>query len=161
VQGLLPKVFAWARSAHPTQPLTSGLNFGDWSSVAVMPPIPRIQFEQSDIITFHDYSWPEHFEKRIKELQAAHRPIICTEYMARSIGSTFDTILPVAHRYRVGVINWGLVAGKSQTYLPWNSWQRPYVLEQPPIWFHDVFHPDGTPYREREAELIRQFANNQ
>jgi len=50
------------------------------------------------------------------------------------------------------------VAGKSQTYLPWDSWQRPYVLEQPPVWFHDVFHPDGTPYREREAELIRDFA---
>jgi hypothetical protein len=51
------------------------------------------------------------------------------------------------------------VAGKSQTWLPWDSWQRPYVLEQPPIWFHDVFHPDGTPYRQREAELIRSLTS--
>ena len=159
VQELLPKVFTWARSARPTQPLTSGLWSGDWSSVASMGPVARIQFEQSDIITFHDYGWPEHFEQSIKELQAAHRPIICTEFMARGNGSTFDTILPVAHRYRVGAVNWGLVAGKSQTYLPWDSWTRPYVLEKPPVWFHDVFHPDGTPYREREAEIIRDFAN--
>jgi hypothetical protein len=158
VQALLPKVFAWARSAHPTQPLTSGLYSGNWSSLAAMPAVAQIQFQQSDIITFHDYGWPEHFEQSIKELEVSHRPIVCTEYMARGNGSTFDTILPVAHKYRVGAINWGLVAGKSQTYLPWDSWQHPYVLEQPTIWFHDVFHPDGTPYREREAELIREFA---
>jgi hypothetical protein len=161
IQQLLPQVFAWARSAHPAQPLTSSLYDGDWSSVAAMPPVARIQFEQSDVITFHDYGWPEHFEQSIKQLQAAHRPIICTEYMARGNGSTFDTILPVAHSYHVGAINWGLVAGKSQTYLPWDSWQRPYVLEKPPVWFHDVFHPDGTPYREREAEIIRTLTGRQ
>jgi len=105
VQQLLPKVFAWARSVHPTQPLTSGLYSGDWSSVASMGPVARIQFEQSDIITFHDYGWPEHFEQSIKQLQSARRPIICTEYMARGNGSTFDTILPVAHQYHVGAIN--------------------------------------------------------
>jgi Cellulase (glycosyl hydrolase family 5) len=158
VQLLLPEVFAWARSVHPTQPLTSGLFYGDWSSVVAMPPMARIQFEQSDIITFHDYGWPEHFEQSVKDLQQSHRPVICTEYMARGTGSTFDTVLPIAHRYRVGAINWGLVAGKSQTYLPWDSWRHPYVSDQPPVWFHDVFHPDGTPYREREAELIRKLS---
>ncbi len=157
VQRLLPRVFAWARSVHPTQPLTSGLWDGDWSSVDAMLPVARIQYEESDIITFHDYGWPEHFEQSIKELRQSHRPVLCTEYMARSIGSTFDTILPIAHEYRVAAINWGLVAGKSQTYLPWDSWSRPYVLEQPPVWFHDVFHPDGTPYREREAEIFRKL----
>ena len=95
----------------------------------------------------------------MNELQQFHRPLICTEYMARGNGSTFDTILPIAHQYRVAAINWGLVAGKSQTYLPWDSWQRPYVNEQPPIWFHDVFHPDGKPYREREVEIIRDLTS--
>jgi hypothetical protein len=159
VQRLLPQVFAWARSVHPSQPLTSGLYDGDWASVAVMPPVARIQFEESDIITFHDYGWPEHFEERVKELQQSHRPILCTEYMARSVGSTFDTVLPIAHQYHVGAINWGLVAGKSQTYLPWDSWQRPYVLEKPPVWFHDIFYPDGKPYRAYESELIRQLTS--
>lgn len=157
VRALLPQVYAWARSVQPTQPLTSGVFDGDWSSLDAMSPVARIQIEQSDIITFHNYSWPEDFEHRIKELQQFHRPIICTEYMARGAGSTFDTILPLARQYHVGAINWGLVAGKSQTYLPWDSWQRPYVLMQPTVWFHDIFHPDGTPYREREAQIFREL----
>jgi hypothetical protein len=159
ILGLLPLVFEWARSAHPTQPLTSGLWHGDWTSLTTMPPLARVQIEQSDVITFHNYGWPEEFEKVIKQLQQFHRPIICTEYMARGAGSLFDTVLPVAQKYRVGAINWGLVAGKSQTYLPWDSWQHPYVDHQPTIWFHDVFHTDGKPYREREVEIIRNLTS--
>ncbi len=159
ILGLLPQAFAWARTAHPTQPLTSGVYDGDWSSLATMPPMARVQIEQSDVISFHNYGWPEDFEQRVKQLQQFHRPLLCTEYMARGAGSTFDTVLPIAHKYHVAAINWGLVAGKSQTYLPWDSWQRPYVMEQPTIWFHDVFHPDGTPYREREAEIIRNLTS--
>jgi hypothetical protein len=159
VLNLLPQVFAWARSAHPTQPLTSGVWRGDWSSLGAMTPMTRVQIENSDVISFHDYGWPEQFEKHIHQLEQFHRPLICTEYMARGAGSTFDTILPIARDHHVGAINWGLVAGKSQTYLPWDSWRRPYVTDQPPIWFHDVFHPDGTPYREREAEIIRDLTS--
>lgn len=156
---LLPQVFVWARSAHPSQPLTSGVWHGDWSSLAAMPPVARIQIQQSDVISFHDYGWPETFEGHVKTLERFHRPLICTEYMARNIGSTFDTILPIAKREHVGAINWGLVAGKSQTWIPWDSWQRPYVSDQPMTWQHDVFHPDGTPYREREVEIIRNMTN--
>ena len=160
IAGLLPEVYAWARSAHPTQPLTSGVWQGDWSSRETMTPVGKIQIEQSDVITFHNYGWPEDFEAHVKMLLPYHRPIICTEYMARNIGSTFDTILPLARKYNVGAINWGLVAGKSQTWIPWDSWQRPYVLEQPAIWQHDVFHPDGKPYREREVEMIRSLTRD-
>jgi len=156
---LLPQVFAWARSARPIQPLTSGVWRGDWTSVDKMPPMARVQIEQSDVISFHNYGWPEQFEKRIQELQQFHRPIICTEYMARGAGSLFDTVLPVAKKYHVGAINWGLVAGKSQTYLPWDSWQRRYLERPPTIWFHDVFFPDGKPYRDREAEIIRNLTS--
>ncbi|HEV2485995.1 MAG TPA: cellulase family glycosylhydrolase [Terracidiphilus sp.] len=159
ILALLPQVFAWARTAHPTQPLTSGLWHGNWTSLETMPLLARVQIGQSDVITFHNYGWPEEFEKVIKELQQFHRPIICTEYMARGAGSLFDTVLPVAQKYRVGAINWGLVAGKSQTYLPWDSWQHPYVDHPPTIWFHDVFHTDGTPYRQREIEIIRSLTS--
>jgi hypothetical protein len=159
ILGLLPQVFGWARNVHPTQPLTSGLWHGEWTSVDTMPPLAKIQVEESDIISFHNYGWPEEFEQKIRQLQQFHRPLICTEYMARGVGSLFDTVLPVAHKYRVGAINWGLVAGKSQTYLPWDSWQHPYVDREPTIWFHDVFHPDGTPYRQREVEIIRSLTS--
>jgi hypothetical protein len=159
VEKLLPQVFDWARAAHPAQPLTSGVWNGDWSSLDRMTPIARIQIEQSDIISFHNYGWPEEFEKRVAELQQSHRPIICTEYMARGAGSLFDTTLPIAKKYNVGAVNWGLVAGKTQTYLPWDSWERPYVTISPPVWFHDIFYPDGKLYRPSEGELIRQLTS--
>lgn len=157
VDELLPKAFEWARAMHPNQPLTSGLWTGDWSDPAKESETTKIQLAESDVISFHNYDWPEKFEKRVKELEQYHRPLICTEYMARSNGSTFDTVLPIAKKYHVAAINWGFVAGKTQTYFPWDSWQRPYVLIQPTVWFHDVFHEDGTPYREREVDLIREL----
>jgi hypothetical protein len=157
VAALLPQVFSWARSANPIQPLTSGVWQGDWSPLEKLSVIARIQIEQSDVISFHNYDWPEEFEKRVVSLQGYHRPILCTEYMARSVGSTFDTVLPIAKKYHVAAINWGLVAGKTQTYLPWESWQHPYVENDPPIWFHEVFWSDGKPYREQEAKIIREL----
>jgi len=156
---LLPQVFAWAREAKPSQPLTSGIFQGNFVPNGKEKPTPvtEIQAAQSDVISFHNYSWPEDFEKEVVGLQQYHRPLICTEYMARSAGSTFDTVLPIAKKYRVAAINWGFVLGKTQTNLPWDSWERPYVKSQPTIWFHDIFRADGTPYREREVELIREL----
>jgi hypothetical protein len=154
---LLPQVFAWARTAHPTQPLTSGVWQGDWSSPSALGPMERVQIDESDVISFHNYGWPEDFERHVEWLEQYHRPLICTEYMARGAGSTFDTILPIAKQHHVAAINWGFVAGRTQTYLPWDSWQRPYVLQQPTVWFHDIFHPDGQPYRQREVDLFREL----
>ena len=151
VNELLPKAFAWARAANPSQPLTSGVWTGNWSDPAKETITTKIQLAESDVISFHNYGWPEVFEARIKELQPQHRPIICTEYMARGAGSTFDGSLPIAKKYNVGAINWGLVAGKTQTYYPWDSWDRPYVRQQPTIWFHEVFRQDDTPYRQRRS----------
>ena len=158
VAKLLPQVYAWARSQHPIQPLTSGVwHDGDWSKPATLDAVDRTQLTQSDVLTFHNYGWPESFSARVRQLQTYGRPIICTEYMARSVGSSFDLILPLALKDHVGAINWGLVNGKTQTNFPWDSWQRPYVLLQPPVWFHDVFYPDGRPYRPHETNLIRKL----
>jgi len=156
VTALLPRVFEWARAANPSQPLTSGVWIrDDWATAEKLTAVERVQLLQSDIITFHDYSWPEVFERRIKQLQTYGRPILCTEYVARGAGSTFDQSLPIAYKYDVGVINWGFVLGKTQTNLPWDSWQKPYVDSQPVVWHHDIFHPDGKPYRQAELDLIR------
>jgi hypothetical protein len=158
IRALLPQAFLWAREANPTQPLTSGVWAVDTSpDGADLGELQQIQLQESDIVTFHNYSWPEYFKRQIAWLKKYNRPVICTEYMARSVGSTFDTVLPIAKQENVGAINWGLVAGRTQTYLPWDSWQHPYVLDQPPVWFHEVLRPDGTPYREAEVELIRQL----
>ena len=157
VNELLPQVFAWARSAKPTQPLTSAPWDGDWTDPRKMSPTVRIQLEQSDVISFHNYDDAATFEKRIQSLQPLKRPILCTEYMARGNKSTFQGSLPVAKRYHVAAINWGFVAGKTQTYLPWDSWQKPYIDREPAVWFHEVFRGDGTPYRKEETDLIREL----
>jgi hypothetical protein len=155
---LLPKVFAWARSAGPSQPLTSGLwHDDDWTDTAKLNPVERTQVEQSDIVSFHSYDWPEKFEARVKQLLPYGRPILCTEYMARGAGSTIDTILPLGKQYKVGMVNWGFVEGKTQTTMPWDSWKRPYTDEPPTLWFHDLLRADGTPYREREAQILREL----
>lgn len=159
VDRVLPLAFEWARSVNPTQPLTSGIWTGDWSSPQTLSKTARIQIEESDIISFHDYGWPEAFLEHVHELRQYNRPLFCTEYMARGAGSTFDGTLPLAEKERVAALNWGLVAGKSQTYLPWDSWKRPYVDLQPTIWFHDVFHPDGTLYRPSEGEFGTEKLN--
>jgi len=162
VSALLPQAFVWAREANPTQPLTGGVWTVDTSpNGAELDELEQIELRESDIITFHNYSWPESFRSQVAWLKKYNRPVICTEYMARSAGSTFDTVMPIAKEERVGVINWGFVAGKTQTYLPWDSWQRPYVLDQPQVWFHDVLRADGTPYRPAEVDLIRQLTGMQ
>jgi hypothetical protein len=159
VSKLLPRVFAWARSVDPVQPLTSGVwHDDDWSSLGKLNAVEKTAITESDIITFHDYSWPETFRARVKQLQVWGRPIICTEYMARGNGSTFDGSLPIAKTHNVGMMNWGFVDGKTQTRFPWDSWLRPYTLQPPTLWFHDVLNTDGTPYRPAEAEMLRAYS---
>jgi hypothetical protein len=157
VIALLPRAFEWARAAHPTQPLTSGVWKGDWSVPEKLEPGAKIQIEMSDVISFHSYDKPEVFEKRVLSLQQYHRPLLCTEYMARGNGSTFQGTLPIAKKYNVAAINWGLVAGKTQTYLPWDSWEHPYTDREPAIWFHEIFRTDGTPYNADETTFIKQM----
>jgi len=157
ILGLLPQVFAWVREAGPQQPLTSGIWKGDWSSNERMDPMDRLQIYLSDVISFHNYDSGEEFEKRVKWLTRYNRPLMCTEYMARGNKSTFQGTLPIAKKYNVAAINWGLVAGKTQTYLPWDSWGHPYTDREPAVWFHEVFRNDGTPYRIEEVELIKKL----
>jgi hypothetical protein len=157
VLALLPKVFGWARAMLPWQPLTSGVWKGDWSSPDKLSALEKIQLEESDVISFHGYSGPEEFEKRVRWLQAWKRPILCTEYMARPMGSTFQAILPIGKKYKVAMVNWGFANGKSQTNLPWDSWKNAYTDREPAVWFHDIFQKDGTPHRQDEVDFIRQI----
>jgi hypothetical protein len=157
VAALLPKAYGWARSANPKQPLTSGVWTGDWNDPKKLNATEKTQLEMSDVISFHNYSAPDDFEKHIRELESLRRPMLCTEYMARGFKSTFEGILPIAKKYKVAAINWGLVAGKTQTWLPWDSWQKPYVGREPAVWHHEVFHTDGKPYRQAEVDFIREM----
>ena len=153
----LPQAFAWARTAKPEQPLTTGVWHGNWSDAQNLEPSTKEQLELSDVISFHDYGVSSVFEKHVKSLEQYHRPLICTEYMARANNSTFEGTLPIAKDHKVGAINWGFAAGKTQTYLPWDSWQRPYVGRSPTLWFHEIFHEDGVAYLPSEVVFIRKM----
>ncbi|NJM94161.1 MAG: hypothetical protein HC842_05395 [Cytophagales bacterium] len=72
--------------------------------------------------------------------------MICTEYLARGYKNNFDTHLPLFKQHHVGAINWGLVSGRTQTIYPWN---HPYKDTTVAVWHHDIFWPDGRPYRPR------------
>lgn len=158
VADLIGQVFTAARSVDPQQPLTSGLWTGDhWDAPKTLDPVERIQVANSDVMSFHDYSWPEKFEERARQMLRYGRPVFCTEYMARGAGSTFDGSLPIGKRLNIGMVNWGFVDGKTQTRLPWDSWKKPYTYDEPPVWFHEVLRADGTPYRAAEATLIRSL----
>ncbi|MEM1183761.1 MAG: sulfatase-like hydrolase/transferase [Planctomycetota bacterium] len=152
---LLDKTFDWAREINPSQPLTSGVWDGaDWLNSD--NPIDRISLSRSDVISFHVYDGPIRVQERIDQLESFGRPVMCTEYMARGANSTFENTLPKFARHRIGAYHWGLVSGRSQTIFPWNSWNRDYPADPDP-WFHDVFRSDGTPYDQREVDLIRRL----
>jgi hypothetical protein len=149
VMPLLKKSFEWARSANPSQPITSGW----WHD---HPLSNEFMLNNSDIITFHNYSSPENLENKILELQKKYnRPIICTEYMARKHQSTFAGCLPIFKKHNVGAINWGLVKGKTNTIY---AWDEPIPSgEEPSLWFHDIFRPDGSVYKQAEVDFIRSI----
>lgn len=156
VADLLPQVFRWARSVDPDQPLTSGVWDGPWGDPRTRSAIAGIQLDNSDVVSFHSYADPVEFDARITELTPTGRPLLCTEYMARSLGCTVEGILPITKRRNVGAYTWGLVAGKTQTYYPWDSWDRPYDAK-PRVWFHDLLESDGRAYRSGEIATIRNL----
>ena len=153
---ILAQAFKYARAGNPTQPVTSGLAKGDWSSADKLGPLEKIQVENSDVISFQNYDGPQEFEKRVKWLQAYGRPVICTGFLARNQGNTFEAILPIALKYDVGAISGDLVQGKTQMWLPWDSWLQPYTDRQPAVWVDDIFQSKGPPYREEETDFIRK-----
>jgi hypothetical protein len=154
---LMRKSFAWARQVNPSQPLTVGLWRGPaWNHKEGLNQVHQAALELSDVISFHEYGNPEAMLRRLGELQSYERPLICTEFMARGNGSTFQAILPLLAERRVGAYCWGLVDGKTQTKLPWSSWQFP-VLGEPEPWHHEIFRGDGQPYSATEVAAIRQL----
>lgn len=146
---LLKKVFSWARAVNPDQPITSGLWAWDFYE------LNAYQATNSDIITYHDYEELPWHQRVIEMLRTHGKPLVCTEYMARTRKSNFEVIMPLLKKQNTGAIHWGLVAGKTNTIYAWDA---PIATgEEPKEWFHDVFRADGTPYKKDEVELIRRL----
>lgn len=153
---LLKKTINWVRVIDPVQPITMAPWKEDWSSDAKLTALDNYMFTHSDVISFHCYENVKQTEKRIKHLQRFNRPMVCTEYMARPFGSTFEKILPLFKKYNVGAYSWGLVAGKTQTHCPWDSWSTKYETE-PEVWFHDIFRENGEAYKQEEVSFLKKI----
>ena len=146
---LLKSAFKWGQDVNPSQPLSACI----WS--VDMIDLTRFEMENSDVITYHNYDVEKEHQQTIDTLKKYGRPLICTEYMARLRNSTFFTIMPLLKKENVAAINWGLVAGKTNTMYAWDT-PMPDGKE-PKVWFHDIFRTDGTPYSEKEIEFIKSM----
>ena len=145
---LAESTFTWAREMNPIQPLTTG-PWRDFTCSMSERPMAL-----SDIISFHGYGNAEETSGRIELLRACGRPILCTEWLCRQSGNTFEEILPIFACHEIGWYHWGLVAGRTQTYMPWGSKPGDPI---PTVWQHDTFHDNGTPYDANEMTLLASF----
>ena len=108
----------------------------------------------------------------ISELKEIGRPMICTEYMAREFGTTFEFTLPILKEHNIGAYNWGFVAGKSQTHFGWETILKikelkdkgefineDEMIPEPGVWFHDIFRKDGSAYDQAEIDFIKRITS--
>lgn len=157
---LLKKVMQWSREVNPAQPLTTGIwrgNIDHWGTLDSLPAIDRYMIENSDIISFHAYDGDmNRVRQKIKELKKFERPLMCSEYMARATGNTFENLMPILKEHKIAAINWGFVSGKTNTIYPWKSWDSTFTTE-PKLWHHDILRKDGTPFSENEVSFIKEI----
>jgi hypothetical protein len=143
---LVEATFGWARAAHPSQPLT----VAPWDNIH--SPMSKKLFALCDVVSFHGYDDVSGMKDKIGVCRATGRPVICSEWLRRQAGNTFAEMLPLFALNDVGWYNWGLVAGRTQTYMPWGSKKGDAM---PALWQHDVLRADGQPFDPKEAELLR------
>ena len=97
-------------------------------------------------------------ETAILRLQKLGRPLIATEYMARTMGSYFVNNLPLGKKYNIGMICWGFVNGKTQFNLSWGSGRYPNIVSPPTVWFQDILRQqDRSPYLIEEAQIMKRL----
>jgi hypothetical protein len=150
------------REIDPIQPITVGIFNEGKLNLSQLTEIERAGVENSDIISYHDYCPYETNIQILNELKKLGRPILNTEWLARCVGSNVEELFPLFFLENVGCYNWGFVAGKYQTYEPWNSiWdsyeKNPDIKWDFTKWFHDLYRPNHRPYNPVEINLIKKF----
>jgi hypothetical protein len=156
--GLLNQVFDWCQAIDPEQPLTAGIYLGVNGAAERVSRLNRTMLGRSDVISFHSYAPRNKLLGTIAYLARYERPLLCTEWMARTLGSSVSLIRDLAD-HDVDAWCWGLVDGRSQTRYSWTSWLRRPTDDSGP-WFHDLLHADGRAYDEAEVALLRSVATS-
>ena len=157
----LRELFARAWKIDPKQPLAADV----WTMRSDRPdtahPVERLAGDLSDIISYHRYANAREQKATIDLIRARWgRPMVNTEWLARLLGDTVEDCYPLFAQEKVGAVCWGLVAGKYQTYEPyepmWKS-QFEFFRRDLPVtkWYHDLFRPSHHPYDPYEVAIIR------
>lgn len=157
---LMEESFQTARDVGPDAPLSVAAwttPLPDSDAHPYQTEIDRSALLHSDIITFHAYWNRQRVAQFIDYLEVLDRPVLCTEWMARQIDSRISDQLALFHERNVGCFQWGLVKGRTQTWLPWpDDLVRAHGGQvDRSIWFHDLLDETGAPYDAREIETIR------
>lgn len=147
---LLIEAFRWARALSPVQPLSSCIYTYEEDWLGMNTVIARL----SDIINLHSYVSPEVTKAYIEAAEkASGRPVIVSEWLHRPFGNTIQSLLPWFHEKKIFVWQWGLVNGRTQTWLNWDTSKNADNDTSP--WQHDILRADGTPYDPEEIRLLR------
>ena len=160
------ELFELAWSIDPVQPLAADLWAGDYGcDPGGANKAQRLAGELSDIVSYHCYGDYEAQIRVIRNLRRHYgRPLVNTEWLARILHNDVFSAYPLFYIERVGCTCWGFVAGKYQTFEPWESmWRR--MEEGAPEsrdwdltkWFHDLYRPSLRPYDPKEVALIKRF----
>ena len=158
----LKKLFELVRNIDPSQPLTVGLFNIKGNENIPLNEIEQYALDNSDIISYHFYSGYNEHVKIIKRLSKEGRPIMNTEWLGRCLGNDVFSLFPLFYLNKIGCYNWGFVAGKYQTYEPWEgTWQQYEKGTATDVdftkWFHDLYRPNHRPYDPKEIKLIKEF----
>lgn len=159
----LKKFFEIIRAIDPAAPLTVGIWSQSTNHEALLE-IEKFGLENSDIISYHNYkSYMDNIEE-CNILKKYGRPVMNTEWLNRCSGDTVEEMFPLFWLEKIGCYNWGFVAGKYQTYEPWNGVWDGYKNNPENFkdfdftkWFHDLYRPNLNPYNPKEIEIIKKF----
>ena len=161
----MKKLFELAWQIDPEQPLAADLwsTYGVWGSDEREKRAESAAGELSDVISYHCYG---DYEKQVKVIaflkRKYGRPLFNTEWLHRILHNTVDTAYPLYYLENIGCFCWGFVAGKYQTYEPWEGlWRREEQGKADNLdftrWQHDLIRPSMRPYDPKEIRLIRRF----
>lgn len=147
----LKAIFSIVREIAPSQPLTCGVwNISGDPNTALDEP-QQYALDNSDIISYHCYKEYSEHVKIIKRLKKEGRPLLNTEWLGRCFNNDVFSLFPLFYLEKIGCYNWGFVAGKYQTYEPWEgTWEQytenPSMNVDFTVWFHDLYRPNHRPY---------------
>ncbi len=109
---LMKLAFKWVREEDPTQPLTVcawRLPPEEKGETFFQHPLDQTALALSDVVSFHAYTHTGRMTAIIQQLQKLGRPLFCTEWLARHVGSTIEEQLPLMYAAKVAPYQWGLV----------------------------------------------------